>query len=118
MWKQHESFNDFSYVNDIGLIYLPVNVHRSKHVAISYLYLNDPEESSVFGLSFLNQVGDIAGWGQTSQTGSDSPTLKKTTAKIANLANCQTAQYYGVASKQICASSVDSTTISNPCTGK
>jgi secreted trypsin-like serine protease len=113
MWIQHESFNVFTYVNDIGLVFLPVNVHRSSNIAIGYLYLNDPEDSTVFGLSFLNQDGDIAGWGQTAQTASDSPTLKKATTKIASLTDCQT-QHTDAASKQICTRS-PTTNIKNSC---
>jgi hypothetical protein len=118
MWTKHESYDPLSMAsaNDIGLIYLPTNFVRSSNVAIAYLYLNDPEESSVFTASFLNQVGDIAGFGG-SQTESVSPTLKKATAKIVSLTDCQTSHPL-VVSTQFCTKSPDSTNISSPCDGK
>ncbi len=117
MWIKHESYDPSSNTTNIGLIYLPVNIVRSSNVAISYLYLNDPEDSTVFGLSFLNQIADIAGWGRTTLFGAVSPTLKKATAKIVSLAVCQT-KWSSANAKQICTESVSTTTIQNMCTGK
>jgi hypothetical protein len=117
MWKQHESYSSDFYNDNIALIYLPTNVVRSTNVGVAYLYLNDPEDSNVFAASFLNQVGNIAGFGQTAQTGAVSPTLKTATAKIFSLTDCQT-QHSHANSKNICTKSVDTTIIKNMCLGK
>ncbi len=117
MWIKHESYDNEIDTNDIALIYLPTNVVRSTNVGVAYLYLNDPEDSTVFGLSFLNQIANIAGFGQTSTfTAVSSPTLKKATARIVSLTACQTQHF--VNAKQICTESVSTTNVQNMCPGK
>jgi hypothetical protein len=109
-WLSHPTFD--GNLDNIGLIYLPVNVNRGPNVDIIYLYLYDPEVSSVFTTYFLNQVVEVAGWGRISQTGAFSATLKYTSVKIMDTATCQTA--YGtttIGSKKACVLSASTTVV-------
>jgi hypothetical protein len=114
MWVQHEGYDSNTNVNNIALIFLPTNVYRSSNAAISYLYLNDPEESAIFAASFFNQVADIVGFGRTSSFTAIPPRLRKATTRIVSLSDCQTVRTDANA-KQIC---IKDTTAKNMCPGK
>jgi hypothetical protein len=92
MWITHPSFSATTYLNDIALIYCPINTYRGRNVDTAFLYMQDPTQTTIFNSFYLNQVVQIAGWGQTSETGgSTSNVLLKADQKIIDLATCQAA---------------------------
>ncbi len=59
-------------------------------MAIAYLYMHDPTESTEFTKSYLDQIVQVAGWGDTAGVGTLSDSLKKIDQKIMDKADCQT----------------------------
>jgi hypothetical protein len=90
MWRPYDTFNGDQIEDDIGIVYLPVNIQRNDNTAIGYLYLNDPKDSGIYTTYYYNKIADVAGWGSTDGTTSYSNTLKTTSVKIIDIATCQT----------------------------
>jgi hypothetical protein len=108
-WLLHPSFD--GSLNNIGLVYLPVSVTRGPNVDIIFLYLNDPEDSSIFTTYYYNQIVEVAGWGRISNTGANSDTLKVTTVKIMDTAVCQTSFTSSIGTKKACFLSASPTVV-------
>ncbi len=88
-WKAYDAFNGRQMEYDIGVVYLPENVHRNANTALGYLYLNDPTDNDIFNAYYLNKVATVAGWGSTDGTAAYSDILKYTSVKLIDTAACQ-----------------------------
>jgi hypothetical protein len=100
---KHPSYVPSTKVDDIALIYLPVNTVKSANVAIGYLYLNDPSDAAVFTAAYYNRLPNTVGWGQTGNSAGLSPTLKYSQATIITVASCAPDRP-DVTAKNICTS--------------
>jgi hypothetical protein len=83
MWLRHPNYDLGTKANDIALIYCPINTRRSKNVAIGYFYLQDLTDTGVFTASYLNQIVEVAGWGET-QSGVVMATLEHPLRQMAS----------------------------------
>jgi hypothetical protein len=86
----------------LGLSIYPWTLYSSANAAIGHLYLNDPLIPPVYNTYYLNQIVDVAAWGQTTQAATTtSGTLKFTTMKIIDTTACRTA-FAGTSTNEIC----------------
>jgi hypothetical protein len=81
---KHASYDSSTKDNNIALVYLPVDLYYSQNVQILNMYLKDPATLAIRTSDFYEQKVKVAGWGQTSGTGSLSNTLKTTTLALSN----------------------------------
>lgn len=107
MFKRHPNYVSSTRINNIMLIYLPSDSYWSLNAAVPALYLKDPQISTVYTASYLDQVVDVAGWGRTT-TVVQSETLQTTKMKFIDAAACRTA-FPGTSSKDLCLTSASTT---------
>ncbi len=100
MWTSHPSYDAANFINNIALVYLPVDVYYSKNSAIANLYLKDPLISSVFSSFYNGQTVKVIGWGLAGNTGSTSNTLKEGNMYIGSRSIC--GMMFSASTKEIC----------------
>ncbi len=102
-WKAHDSFTAGFTENDIGIVYLPQNVHKNENTALGYLYLNDPTDSGSFDTFYLNKIATVAGWGSVDgSVDVYTDKLQYTTVKIITQDECDSAFGAAFTAKVIC----------------
>ncbi len=104
MWISHPNYDAVNILNNLALVYLPVDIYHSRNsvAAINLLYTKDPTLISVFVSSFDSQNVKVAGWGVSDVTTTDtSSTLKEAEMQITSGSSCRS-NYASATSKEIC----------------